>query len=43
MDPELNWAKILDPDPNSMYLHPEHCANGMIWKKVCLCFRGTEP
>ena len=25
-DPDLNWAKILgpDPDPNSMYLDPQH-------------------
>ena len=21
----INWAKILDPDPNSMYLDPQHC------------------
>ena len=24
-DPNPNWAKILDPDPNSMYLDPQHC------------------
>ena len=24
LDPDLNWAKILDPDPNSMYLDPQH-------------------
>ena len=24
-DPEPNWAKILDPDPNSMYLDPQDC------------------
>ena len=24
LDPEPNWAKILDPDPNSMYLVPQH-------------------
>ena len=23
-DPNPNWAKILDPDPNSMYLDPQH-------------------
>ena len=23
LDP--NWAKSLDPDPNSMYLDPQHC------------------
>ena len=23
-DPDPNWAKILDPDPNSMYLDPQH-------------------
>ena len=25
LDPDPNWAKILDPDPNSMYLDPQHC------------------
>ena len=25
MDPDPNWAKILDPDKNSMYLDPQHC------------------
>ena len=25
-DPDPNWAKILDPDPNSMYLDPQHCS-----------------
>ena len=24
MVPDLNWPKILDPDPNSMYLDPQH-------------------
>ena len=24
-DPDQNWAKVLDPDPNSMYLDPQHC------------------
>ena len=24
-DPDPNWAKILDPDPNLMYLDPQHC------------------
>ena len=24
MDPDLNWVKILDPDPNSMYVDPQH-------------------
>ena len=24
LDPDPNWAKILDPDPNSMYLDPQH-------------------
>ena len=23
-DPDPNWAKLLDPDPNSMYLDPQH-------------------
>ena len=22
LDPDLNWPKIQDPDPNSMYLDP---------------------
>ena len=25
LDPDPNWARILDPDPNSMYLDPQHC------------------
>ena len=25
LDPDPNWAKILDSDPNSMYLDPQHC------------------
>ena len=25
MDPDPNWAKILYPDLNSMYLDPQHC------------------
>ena len=24
LDPDPNWAKVLDPDPNSMYLDPQH-------------------
>ena len=24
LDPNPNWANILDPDPNSMYLDPQH-------------------
>ena len=24
-DQDPNWTKILDPDPNSMYLDPQHC------------------
>ena len=24
LDLDPNWAKILDPDPNSMYLDPQH-------------------
>ena len=23
-DPVANWAKILNPDPNSIYLDPQH-------------------
>ena len=26
LDPDPNWAKILDPNPNSMYLDPQHWA-----------------
>ena len=25
LDPDPNWANIPDPDPNSMYLDPQHC------------------
>ena len=25
LDPDPNRAKILDPDPNSMYLDSQHC------------------
>ena len=25
LDPDPNWANILDPDPNVMYLDPQHC------------------
>ena len=24
-EPDPNWAKFLDPDPNLMYLDPQHC------------------
>ena len=24
LDPHPNWAKFLDPDPNSIYLDPQH-------------------
>ena len=24
MDPDPNWAKLLETDPNSMYLGPQH-------------------
>ena len=24
LDPDPNWAKILDPEPNSIYLDPQH-------------------
>ena len=27
MDPDANWAKILDPIPSSMYLDPQHLVN----------------
>ena len=34
MDPDPDWAKILDPDPNSMYryLDPQHCP---CYQEVC--------
>ena len=25
-DQDPNWTKILDQDPNSMYLDPKHCS-----------------
>ena len=25
LDPDPSWAEILDPDPNSMCLDPQHC------------------
>ena len=25
LDPDPNWATILDPDSNLMYLDPQHC------------------
>ena len=28
-NPDQNWAKIMDPVPNSMYLDPRH------WWKIC--------
>ena len=28
MDPDLNFAKIQDPDPNSIYFDPQHCFTG---------------
>ena len=24
-EPDPNWPKIMDSDPNSMYLDPQHC------------------
>ena len=30
LDPHTNWAKILGPDPNSMYLNPKNCSQGCI-------------
>ena len=38
-DPEPNWAKILDPDPNSMYLDPQHCTK--VLKLICLSYEGN--
>ena len=29
MYPNQNWAKLPDPDPNSMYLDPQHCFPAM--------------
>ena len=31
-DPDPNWAKIMDPDPNSMYLDPQNCLK--VFKKA---------
>ena len=30
LDPDPNWTKILDPDPNSMYLDPQHCSHQIV-------------
>ena len=32
-DPDQNWAKILDPDTNSMCLDPQHSLNTAFLKK----------
>ena len=29
--PDQNWANILDPDPNSMYLDPQHWLDITWW------------
>ena len=29
LDPDPNWAKILDPDPNSVYLDPQQWVGGL--------------
>ena len=34
MDPESNWAKILDPDPNSMYSICIHYTGSVTWVVV---------
>ena len=36
-DPDPNWAKILDPDPNSMNLNPQQCDNtdSALWPASC--------
>ena len=42
-----NWAKTLDPDPNSKYLNPQHCLKAIIFPRlvslvpVC-CRRGRD-
>ena len=33
LDPDPNWAKILDPNPNLMYLDPHEC---IFWLKTTL-------
>ena len=39
LDPDPNWAKILDPDPNSMYLHRSTTLIERNWRKLkSLCF-----
>ena len=35
-DPDPNWAKILDPDRNSMYLDPKH------WQKAFVEFHSRS-
>ena len=34
-DQDPNWTKILDPDPNSMYLDPQHCSLDPISGREC--------
>ena len=35
-DPDSNWAKILDPDPNSMYLDPQHWFGSTLYHRFYL-------
>ena len=36
LDPDPNWAKILVPDPKSMYLDPQRCSCCKYEEKRCL-------
>ena len=31
LNPNPNWAKILDPNPNSIYLHTQHCTESTLF------------
>ena len=43
LDPDPNWAKILDPDPKSMYLDPQHCMEVLIFVSFSLSFHLSPP
>ena len=41
LDPDQNWAKIQDPDLNSIYLYPQHCSKQWHWLwngRLCTAF-----
>ena len=43
-DPDPNWTKILDPDPSSMYLDPQHCFKKVpppLWRHSAVPVQGA--